>query len=359
MASDEETAEGTASEPEAEAVDQSEDEAETPCQALQMDARALLRWRNLAPSSPGCSLLAALKVETPADSASASKDLAARTFARQPSLEASSGSWAAQQRAFRSRSSSGLLTTEDAVPRTVRSILNKLTIEKFEPLSQKLLTCGIATTGHIKVLIMEVFEKATTQHHFISMYTDLCVLLQEHFAESPVSDDPKFSFKRLLLNECQASFERNLSPPTELSSLDGEARIEAEFRYKNRMLGNIKFIGALLARKMLASKVCLAIVQELITEPTPEAIESLAALLTAVGPVLDTPDWVYQPALAAVFEQARQLILRPGCDARSRCLLKDVLELRASGWKSFRAMQAQAKTPTTLREVSRTFSECM
>ena len=48
---------------------------------------------------------------------------------------------------------------------------------------------GIVTSKHVEILIQEVFEKATTQHHFIDMYADLCTLCHEHFAEHPIGDD--------------------------------------------------------------------------------------------------------------------------------------------------------------------------
>jgi len=231
----------------------------------------------------------------------------------------------------------------------LKSLLNKLTLEKFEDLSAQILRVPMQTAAHVELLITEVFEKAITQHHFIDMYADLCTLLHEHFAASPVGNDPKFNFKKLLLNECQHSFERNLEPPKGLDLLDAEERTLREFRYKHRMMGNIKFIGALLVRRMLAGKVLLAILNELIHDPTPEALESVAALLTATGPVFDSPDWAFHAALEAVFAEVRSLVKKASCDQRSRCLLKDVLDLRTGGWKARRRLQ---DAPATLKEVS-------
>lgn len=254
-------------------------------------------------------------------------------------LEVSENSWAAQQRARRQRAD----TDDTQVERAIKSILNKLTVEKFTSLYYQLIECGIEATEHVELLIQEVFEKATTQHHFIDMYADLCTLLQEHFALHPIGD-PKFSFKRLLQNACQASFERHLTPP----SLD-DKEIIMQVNYKTRMLGTIRFVGALLARKMLASKVLIAIVEELLSDPTPEALESLAALLTVVGPTFDKPDWAFRSVLNHYFEQVQAIVKKPSVEPRARCLLKDVLELRAAEWHSSRP-QRQEK-PQTLEEV--------
>merc|ERR1719487_511463 len=110
----------------------------------------------------------------------------------------------------------------------MKLILNKLTIEKFPTLSRQLVSCGIRTTSHLEILIHEVFEKATTQHHFINMYADLCEVLHSHFSKQPVTDNQKMNFKKVLLNACQASFERHLAPPVGLDRLDEEEKQVAE-----------------------------------------------------------------------------------------------------------------------------------
>jgi hypothetical protein len=271
-----------------------------------------------------------------------------REAPRDKTLEVSDNSWAAQQRARRKHAST--VSADDEVVRSIKSILNKLTLERFSTLKEKLIHCGIQATSHVEVLIKEVFEKATTQHHFIDMYADLCTLLEEHFTLHPIGDSPKFSFKRLLLNECQASFERHLAPPSQLATLSSEERVLAEAMYKRRMLGNIRFVGALLARKMLASKVLIAICEELLSDPSPEALESLAALLTTVGPVFDKPEWSYHTVLNHFFEKVQAIIKKPSCEPRAKCLLKDVLDLRAADWHSLRPQQQER--PTTLDEVA-------
>mmetsp|Transcript_46970 Transcript_46970/g.102173 ORF Transcript_46970/g.102173 Transcript_46970/m.102173 type:complete len:845 (-) Transcript_46970:203-2737(-) len=266
-------------------------------------------------------------------------------------LQVSETSWAAQMRARRStRGDAGDAGGDEEVTRKIKGILNKLTVEKFPTLSEQLMECGIQTSTHVEILIKEVFEKATMQHHFIEMYADLCELLHEYFVKCPVTEDPKFSFKRLLLNECQASFERNLVPPPGISELEPEDRTIAEVLYKTRMLGNIRFVGGLLARKMLASKVLVAIMEELLGDPSAEALESLAALLTACGATFDTPEWVHRVALTACFHRIRNIVTQRTCEPRVRCLLKDVLELRAGGWEDNKPKRAEG--PMTLQEVA-------
>ncbi|CAK0824169.1 unnamed protein product, partial [Prorocentrum cordatum] len=174
-------------------------------------------------------------------------------------LEVNPNSFAARMRARRA-GAGGEDDPDAAVVRQLKSILNKLTLEKYDTLSQQILEVPMKTSTHVELLITEVFEKAITQHPFINMYTDLCVLLHDHFTNNPIADDA-FSFKKLLLTECQNVFERNKQPPKDLDKMTEEDRVIAEFKYKNRKLGNVKFIGALLGRRMLASKVFLSIVE--------------------------------------------------------------------------------------------------
>jgi len=102
-------------------------------------------------------------------------------------------------------------------------------------------------------------------------------------------------------------------------------------------------------RKMLASKVMLKIASELLTEATPEAHETLAALLTVVGAEFDTPTFMHHVALSAMFCQVEGLAKQSCTPPRVRCLLKDVLDLRASGWLDKKPKKMDK--PTTLEEV--------
>merc|ERR1719310_718609 len=128
----------------------------------------------------------------------------------------------------------------------MKSILNKLTIEKFDSLYEKLIACGISKPEHIELLVSEVFDKACTQHLFIEMYADLCVRL-EKWLDSNAEFAGNHNFRRILLNQCQDHFEQSLAPPAEpAGDLCEEERMELAGRHKQRVLGNMKLVGMLL-----------------------------------------------------------------------------------------------------------------
>jgi hypothetical protein len=59
----------------------------------------------------------------------------------------------------------------------VQGILNKMTKEKFDRLSQQLLDIKIESLDMLSILVEIVFDKAVEEHHFSDMYADLCVRL--------------------------------------------------------------------------------------------------------------------------------------------------------------------------------------
>eukprot|EP00930_Biecheleria_cincta_P038813 TRINITY_DN26680_c0_g1_i1.p1 TRINITY_DN26680_c0_g1~~TRINITY_DN26680_c0_g1_i1.p1 ORF type:complete len:504 (+),score=97.28 TRINITY_DN26680_c0_g1_i1:196-1707(+) len=264
-------------------------------------------------------------------------------------LEVSETSWAAQRRkkAAQASEASQQQPSDEQVVRSIKAILNKLTVEKFDSLSKQLVSCGLRSNAHAELLIGELFEKATTQHHFVDMYADLCTFLHRHFTDHPFVADASdvtdtegkvITFKKLLLDECQAAFERR----TSLSNVNTEDEVAA-LRYKTSMLGNIKLVGALLSRSMLAGKVGLAILEELLNNPTPESLECAALLLTTAGPALDNPEWNYHAALNHVFSRIAEIVRGSHCKARERFLLKDVLDLRANNWVDKRPKKIRAR----------------
>merc|ERR1719409_2297635 len=84
-------------------------------------------------------------------------------------------------------------------------------------------------------------------------------------------------------------------------------------------------------------------------DPTPEALETVAALLTVTGPTFDTADWQYASAFDEVFEQVEEILRTKRSCARARCLLQDVLDLRNNGWADSKPTKKEG--PMTLNQV--------
>mmetsp|Transcript_31990 Transcript_31990/g.101718 ORF Transcript_31990/g.101718 Transcript_31990/m.101718 type:complete len:706 (-) Transcript_31990:188-2305(-) len=303
---------------------------------------AAVRQMPCRPSKQGCrpcSFLGYTVAEIP-------NDIPCSSPSASPSSSSSPASWSPH------RQSCQVAAGDDKIIRAARSILNKLTIEKFESLYEQLVTIGIQSVSHIKCLMNEVFEKATVQHHFIPMYADLCVRLESDARIMPAmaSDGRPDCFKICLLNRCQEAFESLLKSGS--SSCDGCDDDEAMHLRKQRALGNVKFVGQLLIRGMLSSRLLLQCAQELLRArgQCAEALESLAALLTVAAPAFDTPDWSQHTQLNAIFRELADLTKDKSVVTRERFLLRDVLEARAAGWPA-RTCAAKPSSPMRLEEV--------
>jgi len=245
-----------------------------------------------------------------------------------PEGEPKKTSWAALAHA---RREAAVVDQDVAVVRQARGILNKLTEANFERLYTQLVECGIRSATQLEAVIMEIFEKATTQHGFLPMYVELCDRLNNHFKEQPIEGA---DFRKLLVAACQRTFEQNIRTQPEVdASLCYEDRYEVELKFKTRMLGNLRFVGELLVRKLLAGKILLAVSEELLSIGDGASIEAAAALLTVAGPAFDRKSWVFLPRLHAIFTMMRCISKDKAIPMRVRCILKDLIDFREAGWQ--------------------------
>ncbi|CAE8636152.1 unnamed protein product [Polarella glacialis] len=174
----------------------------------------------------------------------------------------------------------------------------------------------------------------------------------------------KQRMKQKKAEEAQAQ-SRDSSSPQDQNTLDEQAADEAKIREdrrrrrKGRLLANMRFIGHLFLRRLLAVKVIGTIVHELVgfREEQPEAVpqehcvEAVCELLQAIGHTLDSsPDGrkLMQLFLLRLCELASARSSVPEgqhkLSQRTRFQILDLRELQANAWvkKEFRE-QAQAR----------------
>eukprot|EP00931_Biecheleriopsis_adriatica_P086036 TRINITY_DN60776_c0_g1_i1.p1 TRINITY_DN60776_c0_g1~~TRINITY_DN60776_c0_g1_i1.p1 ORF type:complete len:445 (+),score=78.93 TRINITY_DN60776_c0_g1_i1:60-1394(+) len=225
------------------------------------------------------------------------------------------------------------LSAEEQMERQVKVILNKLTREKFDTLYDQLLIhckveCKETRYKVTQVIARELFKKATTQHNFIEMYAEVCGKLDADLQQGGFESD----FRRTILEQCQDSFTAHLQPPNIDEGLEYEEHCEALFKYKTKMIGNVKFVGHLLKLRMLAAKVLFLCADELISIGSPEAMETLCAFLDTVGDTFDQSDWAGHGRLQEVFRSLELFSQDSQQTSRIRCLIKDLLEKKQMNW---------------------------
>ncbi len=218
----------------------------------------------------------------------------------------------------------------DVVDRKVKGLLNKLTMEKFDSISDQIIAWANKSEkekdGRTLIQVIRlVFEKATDEATWSEMYARLCRKMMEQISPKVQDDGIKNAegkpiaggqlFRKYLLNRCQEDFERGwMAKETTAAAAaskaiedqaakavaekkgDGEEEIAlyseeyyAAQKAKRQGLGLIKFIGELFKLQMLTERIMHECVKKLlgnVENPEEEEIESLCKLLTTVGAIV-------------------------------------------------------------------------
>ncbi|SCV68090.1 BQ2448_211 [Microbotryum intermedium] len=272
----------------------------------------------------------------------------------------------------------------ELVQRKVKALLNKLTLERFESISNQILEWAdksvTETDGRIlRQVIALIFEKATDEANWSEMYARLCRKLMETVSmsikdESVKSADGSFVvggalFRKYLLNRCQEDYEsgwklketaaaaaagkaaddnakKDLNEQAEKEAKEKgesepskEAELLSEEYYaaakaKRRGLGLVRFIGELYRLQMLTERIMHECIKKLLANtdnPDEEDVESLCRLLTTVGKHLDNAK--AKQHMDIYFQRMHTIANNPKTPSRMRFMILDVADLRSNYWQ--------------------------
>ena len=251
----------------------------------------------------------------------------------------------------------------EVVERKVKGLLNKLTMERFDSISDQIIAWANKSEkekdGRTLIQVIKlVFEKATDEATFSEMYARLCRKMMEQISPKVQDDGIKNSegkpfaggnlFRKYLLNRCQEDFERGwvakeataaaaaskatadqaVKEANENTKGGEESELYSEEYYaaakaKRRGLGLIRFIGELFKLQMLTERIMHECIKKLlgnVENPEEEEIESLCKLLTTVGSLLDTPK--ARAHLDVYFSRMRELTKNKNVNARMVFMLQ-------------------------------------
>ncbi|RZF32177.1 hypothetical protein LSTR_LSTR004040 [Laodelphax striatellus] len=235
----------------------------------------------------------------------------------------------------------------DLIFRKVRGILNKLTPEKFQKLSDDLLNTELNSSVILKGVILLIFDKALDEPKYSSMYAQLCKRLSEEAPNFEAPDSP-CTFRLLLLNKCRAEFENRADAFADngahLSAEDEERRQIA----KRKMLGNIKFIGELGKLEILSTSILHRCVQQLLdrrnrSKDMAEDLECLCQIMKTCGRLLDTEKG--QRLMVQYFNRMNVLAQNTELPPRIRFMLRDIIDLRDDSWVPRKANNIEGPMP--------------
>ncbi|XP_049432824.1 eukaryotic translation initiation factor 4 gamma 1-like isoform X3 [Epinephelus fuscoguttatus] len=251
------------------------------------------------------------------------------------------------------------LKTQDLFKR-VRSILNKLTPQKFQQLMKQVTELTIDTEERLKGVIDLTFEKAISEPDFSVAYANMCRCLMGLKVQTTDKPGATVNFRKLLLNRCQKEFEKDkdddeifekkqkeleaASVAEEKQRLIDELQ-EAKDKARRRSLGNIKFIGELFKLKMLTEVIMHDCIVKLLKNHDEESLECLCRLLSTIGKDLDFEK--AKPRMDQYFNQMEKIIKERKTSSRIRFMLQDVLDLRRNNWVPRRGDQG----PKTIDQI--------
>ncbi|KAG7091123.1 hypothetical protein E1B28_010177 [Marasmius oreades] len=277
----------------------------------------------------------------------------------------------------------------EVVDRKVKALLNKITMEKFDPISDQIITWANRSEkekdGRTLIQVIRlVFEKATDEATFSEMYARLCRKMMEQISPQVQDDGIKNSegkpiaggqlFRKYLLNRCQEDFERGwvakeaTAAAAAAKSLEDQVKASekknegeeialysdeyyAAQKAKRQGLGLIRFIGELFKLQMLTERIMHECVKKLlgnVENPEEEEIESLCKLLSTVGQILDTPK--ARAHMDVYFSRMKELTNRQNVSSRMQFMLQDVIELRERKWATRSTVTAAPQTISQIRE---------
>ncbi|KAF9012539.1 hypothetical protein BDQ17DRAFT_1271720 [Cyathus striatus] len=278
----------------------------------------------------------------------------------------------------------------EMVDRKVKGLLNKLTMEKFDAISDQIIAWANKSErekdGRTLIQVIRlVFEKATDEATWSEMYARLCRKMMEQISSKVQDEGIKNNegkpiaggqlFRKYLLNRCQEDFERGwvnkeataaaaatkaledeaAKAANEKNQAGGQEEVAlysdeyyAAQKAKRQGLGLIKFIGELFKLQMLTERIMHECVKKLlgnVENPEEEEIESLCKLLTTVGSILDTPK--AKAHMDVYFSRMKELTKSQNVSSRMQFMLQDVIELRERKWISRNAVAA----PSTISQI--------
>lgn len=247
--------------------------------------------------------------------------------------------------------------SDDVILKRALVCLNKLTLTKFEVVSDSFINAGIGRNRKcLSEAISLIVNKAQGEPHFAAMYANLCLKLaitpMAAIGEEAESKKGKI-FKTLLLERCQAEFEQDTGERILAATKDLEDPAEKEYHasiIKKNYLGHMQFIGELYKGDLLSIKTMLFCLPILLgdDEDNPadvdeEKIECFTKLMSTVGARLEDHSEYFKrggkPDRAVTLAKcwtrvegiARKKDGYPVVSTRLRFMLQDLIDMKNKG----------------------------
>ncbi|KAG1110455.1 hypothetical protein G6F42_015328 [Rhizopus arrhizus] len=265
------------------------------------------------------------------------------------------------------------LVSQDVIIRKIKGLLNKLTLERFDSISDQIWEYAKQSEKEdngqsLRTVIQLIFDKACDEPNFASMWAQLCrkmydvISLDSNIKDVNILDKNKEPvaggalYRKYLLNRCQQEFEKGWkSDLPKLDESSAEVMMTDEYyaaaKAKRQGLGLVQFIGELFKRQMLTDRVMTECLMRLCADPSQpedEETETMCKMLTTMGKAFDSSGRKNKEWLDIYFERMNEMYRSTTLSSRVKFMILDVFDLRKSKWTLKRGNQP---APTTIAQI--------
>lgn len=267
------------------------------------------------------------------------------------------------------------LISQEIITRKVKSLLNKLTLEKFDSISGQIWDYAKQSEKEkdgqsLRTVIELVFDKAIDEPNFSSMWAQLCKKMSELITTGePIIDENAVDkegkpvsgvllYRRYLLNRCQKEFLKGWKTdlPKLEESASGDVMLTDEYyaavKAKRQGLGLVQFIGELFKLQMLTDRIMIDCMIRLCSDPQhpeDEETETMCRLLTTIGRSFEFSSKKNKEWFDVYFERMNEMYKSDTLSSRVKFMILDVFDLRKNKWVPKRG--AQQAGPATIAEI--------
>ena len=237
------------------------------------------------------------------------------------------------------------LSEKEKLRRQTMSLLNKITVDSFKAITEKISEIEITQPWQMDVVIGLIFDKAVVEHSYSEMYAEMCKALRTIWPELEGVDmetgqSVPVTFTRAIIEKCQVEFDNipdTLAPTeAEIARAKGDSADLEMFMHKKkeRILGNMKFIAQLFLMRMISSRVVRGVVEQLlfrVDAPEEHYIECVSILLHNIGATLHETE-SGQAYITQFVERISDLGEKEVYGKRLKFLMTDLADAAKVGW---------------------------
>lgn len=251
------------------------------------------------------------------------------------------------------------LSPSQQLRREVNGLLNKLTIENFPILAEKLarIISDVKTKEDLETIVELVLDKAFNEPDFSELYADLCLVLSYRCSptlNTSVPGKQSSLFSSLLIQKWREAFD-NLPSTVELSDeqkmeLSPEDQEILITKMKTRVRGLCISLAEFVIRRMVGMAGFNRTASVLLAREAPEEhyIEGICQMLSTAGAFLDI-DQMGKSLVETCFGRLQELQAKSVCSKRINCLIQDLIDARKVDWHK-KIHKEKAKGLSALKE---------